>query len=393
MLKFPKLFFQSGGDANAFESRIRPDMEQRRYLRSCVKKIETHLKPRISLATKTVLGMDRSVTPRFRTQGSWSYDTCVVPAMMPPQEMDWDYGVYLPVTVWEENGPPHDMAKAYFVLVEQLLEELCDKEEWELLPGKATCIRIQVASWAHIDVPLYAAPVEEFEKITESVALAALAKAHAAYDSVSMETIDFAEAIEIRQQWEDLDSVVMATRKGEWKPSDPEVVANWFTDRFEEHGPQLRRVCRCLKAWRDYQWQQGGPSSVSIMIAVAQGFEPRAGRDDRALEDAARRLSRAFLGEIREPGIDDGLEDFNRLQEADREAAAQRFGQLAAQLFQARESALHEKEVVVARLRQQFGERLPMDSTRVEFDSDPDAIRNTPALRVVAPVIPSTKAG
>lgn len=129
------------------------------------------------------------------------------------------------------------------------------------------------------------------------------------------------------------------------------------------------------------------------MIAVAQGFEPRAGRDDRALEDAARRLSRAFLGEIREPGIDDGLEDFNRLQEADREAAAQRFGQLAAQLFQARESALHEKEVVVARLRQQFGERLPMDSTRVEFDSDPDAIRNTPASRVVVPVIPSTKAG
>lgn len=87
------------------------------------------------------------------------------------------------------------------------------------------------------------------------------------------------------------------------------------------------------------------------------------------------------------------MEDFNRLQEADREAAAQRFGQLAAQLFQARESALHEKEVVVARLRQQFGERLPMDSTRVEFDSDPDAIRNTPASRVVVPVIPSTKAG
>ena len=34
MLKFPKLFFQSGGDADAFESRIRPDMEQRRYLRA-----------------------------------------------------------------------------------------------------------------------------------------------------------------------------------------------------------------------------------------------------------------------------------------------------------------------------------------------------------------------
>ncbi|HZW14452.1 MAG TPA: CBASS cGAMP synthase [Noviherbaspirillum sp.] len=389
MLKFPKLFFHSDSDTDTFESRILPDTQQRSYLQSCVRKIKNHLKPRISLATKAILGMERSVTPRFRTQGSWSYDTCVVPAMTPPQEMDWDYGVYLPVTVWEENGPPHEMAKAYFDLVEQLLEELCDEEKWTLLPGKDTCIRIQVASWAHIDVPLYAAPEEEFEKITESVSLAKAS----AFDSASMESFDFAEALETQQQWEDLDSVVMAMRTGEWKPSDPKVVANWFNDRVEEHGAQLRRVCRYLKAWRDHHWQKGGPTSVSIMIAVAQAFEPRHGRDDHSLEEAARHLSRAFLGEIREPGIDEGAEDFNRLQDADRKEAAQRFGQLAAQIFQARQSALHEKEAVVAQLRQQFGNRLPMDCERVEPDSGPDAIRNTPASRVVAPVIPSTKAG
>lgn len=389
MLKFTKLFFHDGTDADAFEKRICPSAEQRRHLRTCVKKIESHLKPRISLVTQTILGMDRSVTPRFRTQGSWSYDTCVVPAMTPPQEMDWDYGVYLPVTVWKENGPPHEMAKAYFLLVEKLLQELCDDEEWTLLPGKSTCIRIQVASWAHIDVPLYAAPIAEFERIKESVALAKAT----ANDSVGMESVDFFESLEVRQTWQDLDSVVMATRSGEWKPSDPEVVANWFKDRVEEHGAQLRRVCRYLKAWRDHHWQQGGPTSVSIMIAATQGFEARLGRDDRALEDAARRLSSAFRGEIREPGIDDGKEDFNRLLEADREVSAERFGELAAQLSKARESALHEKDEVVVQLRQQFGERLPMDSTRVEVDNDPDFIRNTPATRVAAPVIPSTKAG
>jgi hypothetical protein len=389
MLKFSKLFFQSSTDTDAFVNRILPDTEQRSYLRSCIRKIESHLKPRISLATQTVLGMDRRVTPRFRTQGSWSYDTCVTPAMTPPQEMDWDYGVYLPVTVWEDNGPPHEMAKAYFVLVEQLLEDLCDQEVWTLLPGKDTCIRIQVASWAHIDVPLYAAPEDEFEKITESVALA---KGYT-LDSAGMDSYDFAEALETRQQWEDLNCVVMATRTGEWMPSDPEVVARWFKDRLEEHGPQLRRVCRYLKAWRDHQWKEGGPTSVSIMIAVAQAFEPRAGRDDRALEDAALRLSRAFLGEIREFGIDDGVEDFNRLKGANREAAAKRFGELAAQLSHALRSASYEKEAVVTQLRQQFGERMPMDSTRVESDSDPDTIRNTPASRVAPPVIPSTKAG
>ncbi|MDZ7854773.1 CBASS cGAMP synthase [Sphaerotilus sp.] len=389
MLKFPKLFFQSNPDADAFESHIRPSAEQRRYLRSCVTKISDHLKPRITQVTKTVLGMDRSVIPRFRTQGSWSYDTCVVPAMTPPQEMDWDYGIYLPVTVWKANGPPHEMAKAYFDLVEKLLQDLCDKEKWALLPGKDTCIRIQVASWAHVDVPLYAAPEDEFEKITESVAVL---KAHT-YDSLGMESIDFAEGMQTRQQWADLKSVVMATRKGEWKPSDPQVVANWFRDRVEEHGPQLRRVCRYLKAWRDHHWGQGGPTSVSIMIAVAQAFEPRDGRDDRAIEDSAKRMSRTFLGEIREPGIDDGKEDFNRLQDADRRATALRFGELAAQILQARESALHERELVVDRLHRQFGERLPKDCMRVEIDSDPDAIRKTPASRVAVPVIPSTKAG
>ena len=37
--------------------------------------------------------------------------------------MDWDYGIYLPVTVWEDNGPPHAMAKAYFDLVEGSIAE------------------------------------------------------------------------------------------------------------------------------------------------------------------------------------------------------------------------------------------------------------------------------
>jgi len=389
MLKFPKLFYQSGADVDSFESRIRPGTEQRRYLLSCVNKIESHLKPRISLATKTDLGMERSVTPRFRTQGSWSYDTCVVPAITPPQEMDWDYGVYLPVTVWEENGPPHAMAKAYFHLVEGLLTELCATEGWTLLPGKDTCIRIKVAVWAHIDVPLYAAPESEFVKITEAQTLM---KANT-FDGLGIESVAFADSIETRQQWEDLDSVVMATRKGEWKPSDPEIVANWFRDRVEEHGVQLRRVCRYLKAWRDHHWREGGPTSVSIMIAVAQGFTPRSGRDDCVLEDAARHLGRAFLEDIREPGIDDGIEDFNRLQGDEREAVARRFGQLAEQLTQARKSTLHEKELVINQLRQQFGGRLPMNSAHVELDSDVDSIRQTPALRVAPPVIPSTKAG
>jgi hypothetical protein len=243
MLKFSKLLFQVDKKANTFEQLICPLPEQRTFLRECVKKIEAHLKPRISQATTEILGMERKVEPRFRTQGSWAYDTCVVPVTTPPQEMDWDHGVYLPVTVWEDNGPPHKMAQAYFMLVESLLEDLCTKERWKLLPGKDTCIRVQVTDWAHIDIPLYAAPEKEFLKISDTVSLAE-ARLRREYADQSAE---LSEAIETRQEWEDLDRVVMATRSGEWKTSDPKVIANWFKDRIQEHGSQLRRVCRYIK--------------------------------------------------------------------------------------------------------------------------------------------------
>lgn len=390
MLKFSKLLYQHGADKDSFENAIRPNDDQVSTLRGAIKKIREHVRPRLAQATVTKLGMDRPVTPRFRTQGSWSYDTCVVAAQMPPQEMDWDYGIYLPVTVWEDNGPPYRMAKAYFDLVEEILGELCRRERWTLLTGKDTCIRIQIAKWAHIDLPLYAAPEDEFSKIVESVRFAEAARA---LDSIGLEGWDSPGELMSHQSWEDLDSIVMATRKGEWLSSDPQAVANWFKDRVADHGQQLRRVCRYLKAWRDYHWPTGGPTSVSIMIAAAQGYQFQAERDDLALEDAARRLSSAFRTDIRERGIDNGAEDFNRLSASERVTAGQQFMQLAEEIAHARDTSVHEKAQVITKLRGKLGTRIPNDPDRVEVESGADLVRNTPAERVVAPVVHSTKAG
>lgn len=389
MLKFSKLLYQHGLDKDSFENHIRPDSGLENTLRASIKKIREHVRPRVAEATVNRLGMERAVSPRFRTQGSWSYDTCVTPAQTPPQEIDWDYGIYLPVTVWEENGPPHKMAKAYFDLVEEILSDLCRKERWTLISGKDTCIRIQINRAAHIDLPLYAAPEEEFTRIVESVSME---KARV-LDGIGMDARNYAEEELSQQQWEDLDCIVMATRQGEWRKSDPQAVANWFKDRVEEHGRQLRRTCRYLKAWRDHHWTQGGPTSVSIMIAVAQGFESHQDRDDLAVEHAARRLAVTFKGAITEKGIDKNAEDFNRLSQADRVVAAQRFAALAEALRLARNSTVHEKDTVINRLRTQFGHRIPNDPARVELEGGADVIRNTPAARVVAPVVQSTKAG
>lgn len=389
MLKLNRLLFATAEEV--FIDAIEPAKAQREVLFNAKNEIRDHLRPRIRDATTTVLGMDRAVTPRFRTQGSWSYKTCVQPAWHPPQEMDWDFGVYLPVSVWEDGGPPHAMAKLYFQLVEGLLHDLCREKGWELYSGKDTCIRVQINSWAHIDIPLYAAPEGQFAQIVEKGAFGGAR----AMDTREALVADFAEEDFTLQQWEDMVDIMIATRVGEWKASDPEEVSRWFLDRVEEHTEQLRRVCRYLKAWRDFQWKDGdGPTSVCIMIAVGQSFEPQRGRDDLALERAARTLATALKGDVREPAITDGVEDFNKRLDADgRRDASSRAETLASQVQAARLKASYLAGDAIDILREQLGGRVPHRTDLVEPDGGEDAVRVIGADRVSRPVVKSTSAG
>jgi hypothetical protein len=389
MLKLNKLLYYTA-DRRVFSDEIEPTDEQRKELTKAKNDIRDHLRVGISEATVTKLGMPRRVQPRFRTQGSWSYNTCIQPFAMPPQEMDWDFGVYLPVDVWEDKGPPHAMAKAYFVLVEGLLESLCEEKGWHLVPGKDTCIRVQVASWGHVDLPLYAAPAEQFVRIQER----ALAKAVTAsvHDSVRLsESAEFGEFPE--QAWEELDDIMIACRSGEWIKSDPEAVSRWFNDQVLVHTEQLRRVCRYVKAWRDKWWESGGPTSVSLMIAIAQEFDAKAGRDDRALEGAMRALAKALKGDIRALGIDGGKEDFNRLKGIERELAAQKAQETAAAIQRARLRGEDGKAQAVADLRGELGTRVPNDTELVDVDTVAQEVLSVAPRKVTAPVVLATNAG
>jgi hypothetical protein len=389
MLNLAGLFY-SAVDTGRFDDEILPTTTQQATLENAKNDIRDHLRPRIRAATVKMLGMDRAVDPRFRSQGSQRYKTCLQPAHLPPQEMDWDFGVYLPVTVWEENGPPHAMAKLYFDLVEGLLSDLCRQRGWTLVSGKDSCVRVQVAKWAHIDIPLYAASEQEFTKISERALLKA-ASAHRTADA-AMDAAALAGEL-IEQEWDELEHVVLATRSGEWKASDPEVVTRWLLDRIEEHGAQLRRICRYVKAWRDYHWKTGGPTSVSMMIAVAQDFLPHAGRDDKALEHAARTLAQKLSGPIREPAINQGREDFNRLDQNGRVDAAMKASQFAQQLQHARQHPVGQEAQAIAFVTSQFGKRVPARVELVRPDQADDSIRSTPARQVAAPLVPTTKAG
>lgn len=384
MLNLHRLF--STVTAPTFHDAITPTRAQRTVLENAKNKIRDFLRKEIHDATVSELGMPHPVTPRFRTQGSWSYGTCCQPAWPQTQQIDWDFGVYLPVTVWENNGPPHAMAKRYFELVERQLVRLCEGMGWKLMSGKNTCIRIEVAPYAHIDLPLYAAPEREFERIYERVIKAQRLRADSA-----VITLDSAE----EQEWADLKEMVLAQRSGEWKASDPEEIARWFRDRLLEHTEQLQRVCMYLKAWRDFHYPVGGPTSVCIMVAITAEFKVFRGRDDLALEAAAVALSRALSGEVRCEGISACDEDFNeRLSEEEKAEAVRKAAALAAEIRRARmlSSGSLSAQEAIRILTAQLGERVPQDASQVDSDGGDD-IRSIPARRVPPPAVKSTQAG
>ena len=74
-----------------------------------------------------------------------------------------------------------------------------------------------------------------------------------ASDQASFDSIEYSSEF-TEQSWEELDTdkVLLATRESGWISSDPRKLHVWFKRAVELKGEQLRRLCRYVKAWRDY---------------------------------------------------------------------------------------------------------------------------------------------
>lgn len=206
---------------------------------------------------------------------------------------------------------------------------------------------------------------------------------------------EFAEDAEtIDWPWDQLQEIRLATRSGEWIPSDPFRITRWFLDCIDEYGEQLRRVCRYLKAWRDYHWPSGGgPTSVMLMICACEGFESQFHRDDIALQLAAERMSTMLLTSIHVQAIDNSAEDFNRLDEAERKEASGRAADLRWAIELSRGYAGSMKMDALHKVRGVLGPRVPYDPTMIDEESIADRVRATPASTVAAPIVPNTRSG
>src|SRR5690554_7408357 len=230
------------GNKNKFLGNLNLTESQKYSIKEAKIKIREHLRSGITQIIKKEQGIDLS--PRFLSQGSAVYKTRNQPCTIPPQQIDHDLGCYLPLSFHEETRHPSIAAEVFFNVVDSLLEGIIETEKWQGFESKDTCSRVIVNKQIHIDVPLYSIPDNEFGLIKESAA-----QRNFSMDSMSMESLS-------EDEWEIIKNrVLLAHREMDWIPSDPRKLNQYFKYIFENKGEQLRRICRYLKAWRDYKWQ------------------------------------------------------------------------------------------------------------------------------------------
>lgn len=380
----------AGRDPAAFLKAITPSDAQRGQLLDARKKIRAHLKVGFQKLSQDVaeqqkLGLlDRQdpkplrFRPKFASQGSFVYGTLNKPAHQPPQEMDLDDGMYLPLEVIDKV-PPKVASKLLFKVVGDMLQQLCAVTPgWEM-ERKSTCCRVSLPFGAHIDVPLYAYP-EEYEACLEAAVNLAFGKAFSAMDAA-------------RQKPLDSDKVWLAHRDNGWQQSDPKKIKDWFEEKVDLHGEQLSRVCRYLKAWRDQHFPTGGVPSIALMahaVAIFDTVRMDPDRDDLALLRVAEKLPGLLSEKVKNPTIDVHEGDPSKyldggMEPKERREVVQKAWDLKQFLSEALEDHC-QRQRTVKHLQHAFGPRLPDRPDLLHVDAAETVVTSVKP-RVLAPAI------
>ncbi len=381
MLNLSPLLYTSDSSEKAFLSALDLEPLEREYIARAKTLVRNCLREGIPAILKAKGYTSEPPRPRFFTQGSWAYKTLNAPAHRPPQQADIDDGCYLPMSFVAETTRPSLAAKVFFEVSQAALEPLCRVKGWMLVTDKPTCIRIEISTYAHIDIPLYAIPDEEFTTL-----------AKAAVQNYGY--LDIQEAVRKaeRDAWTAISrrKVLLAHREEDWIESDPRPVKEWFLSEVEAKGEQLRRVVRYLKGFRDWRWKSGGPSSILLMASAAPLFERKDRRDDLALLDVVAGMATALRGGIKNPtDTSESLTD--RLGKEEVEKAAKRFEELERALRGATQAS-NESQACLW-MQQQFGRRFPNCPERIIVTSVAASIAAAPPQPGPSELVGRQKAG
>ena len=379
MLNLSSLFHSSVEQPTLLE-RLDLSTMRREYIAQAKTEVRDCLRGRVPIVLREQGYTGPTVRPRFFTQGSWAYKTLNAPARH-PQQADVDDGAYLPLSFVAQASKPSVASAVFFAAAQEALMPLIKLRKWALVTDKPTCVRIVISAFAHIDIPLYAIPDNEFETLQK-----------AALSTYGYMTLDEAVAKAERDAWTALptDHVLLAHRDDDWVKSDPRPVKKWFLEEVDRHGEQFRRVVRYLKAFRDWQWPTGGPASILLMAASAPLFDARERRDDLALLDVVEKLPDALRDGVCNP-VDAAESLTNRLGKKGVDDAATKLEAFENHLRGALNAS--NAEQACAWLVNQFGERFPNEPKRVKVTTVAATVLSTPAVAAASPLVGRTQAG
>lgn len=380
MLNLSSLFYTTDENEGCLHVALDLGIAPRSYIAGAKTDVRNCLRAGIPRILKSKGYTSDVPHPRFFTQGSWAYQTLNAPAQ-DPQQADVDDGCYLPLSFVSKTTRPSVAATVFFAAAEEALLPLVKDRRWTLITDKPTCIRIEISPYAHIDVPLYAIPDHEFATLTK-----------AAVQDYGY--LDLQEAVlkAQRDAWTALprNSVLLAHRECNWMESDPRPVKDWFLAEVAARGEQLRRIVRYLKAFRDWKWASGGPTSILLMAAAAPLFEKRDRRDDVALLDVVTALPAKLRGGVNNP-VDDKESLTMRLGKEMVEEAAKQFEAFEKVLRGALDAG--NEAQACSWMIGEFGPRFPNMPERVKVVSVAATIASAPAAAGPSELVGRTKAG
>ncbi|EKE75942.1 CBASS cGAMP synthase [Gallaecimonas xiamenensis] len=384
MLNLGSLFFTTVDDASCMHDELNLTSEERDVIVRARTDVRNCLRTGIPRVLQKNGYMEEVPEPRFFTQGSWAYKTLNSPAKH-PQQADIDDGCYMPLSFVAQTQRPSLAAEVFFAAAEEALKPLVEEKKWELVTSKATCIRIVIADYAHIDIPLYAIPDQEFAAL-KTVAVESYGY-HNLFEAVSKASRDVWTALPA-------DKVLLAHRECDWMASDPRPVKEWFLGQVDAKGEQFRRVVRYLKAFRDWRWSEGGPASILLMAAAAPLFEKRDSRDDLALQGVVDALPARLRAGVNNP-VEPSESLTNRLGKEGVEEAARAFEAFSEVLRGAIDAG--NPAQACTWMQGQFGPRFPDEPGRVRVvpgaASVAATIAATPAAAGPSELVGRTKAG
>ena len=322
-----------------------------------------------SKTTRRNRNVEQISKPRFAMQGSRVYKTLNSPAYPPIQQVDLDLGVYLPFTTLGNGQRPKESVTTYFRIVKLALwTHLAQRKDnqWRLIDGKKTCVRVQISDYMHIDLPLYAVPETEISRVKEEAALQESVLSDARKDVLTEFEIE-------SRLMEQVDPTVihMANLDSGWVPSDALVIRDWVSHSCKAKGlaNAVRPICRYLKAWRDVRWPDGsGPSSIFLLAACITEYEHVSAKHCDLLERVIEQLPNVFERPILipcptpdDPGAREDLRE--RVSSKERVIYTKAFVNLREEFSAARSTV--SPEACNQILQRIFGSRMPMEPERV----------------------------